>query len=110
VSPSEGVGLAPEQQARAEIDWLLTAAGRNVCEPKQANIYPSRSVAIREFSLAKGYCFPEHLLCVDAGTARVIEAKRQCATLSVEETPPTDHVDPDLRLRVCDSRSSIRTA
>ena len=86
MSPSGAVGLTPEQKARAEIDRLLTAAGWNVCDLKQANIHASRGVAIRNFTLADGYGFADYLLYIDAKAAGVIEAKRQGATLSGVET------------------------
>ena len=36
MSPSEAVGLTPEQKARTEIDRLPIAAGRDVCDLKRA--------------------------------------------------------------------------
>lgn len=86
MSPRQDAGLTPEQQARAEIDRLLIAAGWDVCDLKQANIHASRGVAIRNFTLADGYGFADYLLYVDAKAAGVIEAKRQGATLSGVET------------------------
>ena len=41
----------PEQQARAEIDRLLHAAGWHVFDVKEANIHAGRGAAIREFPL-----------------------------------------------------------
>ncbi|MFN2349432.1 MAG: hypothetical protein ABR558_07660 [Thioalkalivibrio sp.] len=41
----------PEQQARREIDRLLTAAGWSVQDADKASIHAARGVAIREFPL-----------------------------------------------------------
>ena len=43
------VGPTLEQQARAGIDRLLTAAGWSVQDVAQANIHAARGVALREF-------------------------------------------------------------
>ncbi|MBL8486463.1 MAG: hypothetical protein JNK22_05190, partial [Rhodocyclaceae bacterium] len=45
----------PEQQARQEIDRLLTAAGWAVQDLAQANLHAARGVALREFPLESGY-------------------------------------------------------
>ncbi len=60
--------MTPEQQARQEIDRLLGAAGWHVCGMADANIHAARGVAIREFPLAAGHGFADHLFYVD-GTA-----------------------------------------
>lgn len=70
----------PEQQAREEIDRLLSAAGWHVCDAAAANIHAARGVAIREFPLP-GHGFADYLLYVDGKAAGVIEAKKQAATL-----------------------------
>ncbi len=72
----------PEQQARAEIDRLLTAAGWSVQDFKSANIHAARGVALREFQLKEGYGEADYLLYVDARAAGVIEAKKVGATLT----------------------------
>ncbi len=41
----------PEQQARAEIDRLLHAAGWHIFDVKDAKIHDSHGVAIQEFPL-----------------------------------------------------------
>ncbi len=71
-----------EQQARAQIDSLLKAAGWHVCDPKDANIAGHRGVAIREFPLKAGHGFADYLLYIDGRAAGVIEAKKQGVTLS----------------------------
>jgi type I restriction enzyme R subunit len=72
----------PEQQARAEIDRLLAAAGWAVQDVKSANIHAARGVALREFQLKDGYGAADYLLYVDAKAAGVIEAKKLGATLT----------------------------
>lgn len=78
--------LQPEQQARAEIDRLLEAAGWVVRDVGQANISAHRGVAIREFPLKSGHGFADYMLYVDGRAAGVIEAKKQGVTLSGVET------------------------
>ncbi|HWS14416.1 MAG TPA: DEAD/DEAH box helicase family protein, partial [Rhodocyclaceae bacterium] len=72
----------PEQQARAEIDRLLAAAGWAVQDYRAADIHAARGVAIREFPLAPGHGFADYLLYVDARAAGSIEAKKKGATLT----------------------------
>ena len=74
--------MAPEQEARVEIDKLLASAGWQVMDAAQANIHAVRGVAIREFPLAQGHGFADYLLYVDGKAAGVIEAKKQGATLT----------------------------
>lgn len=76
----------PEQQARAEIDRLLAAAGWAVQDFKAANIQAARGVALREFQLKDGYGEADYLLYVDARAAGVLEAKKKGFTLSGVET------------------------
>ncbi|WP_026186164.1 type I restriction modification system, restriction subunit [Thioalkalivibrio thiocyanodenitrificans] len=71
----------PEQDARREIDRLLTAAGWAVQDADQASIHAARGVAIREFPLP-GHGFADYLLYIDGQAAGVIEAKRAGTTLS----------------------------
>lgn len=47
--------MTPEQEARADIDRLLTAAGWHVCDYKATDIHAARGVAIREFELVAGH-------------------------------------------------------
>jgi len=77
---------ASEQQARARIDALLSAAGWVVSGVAQVNIQAHRGVAIREFPLKAGHGFADYLLYVDGQAAGVIEAKRQGVTLTGAET------------------------
>ncbi|MBI5792996.1 MAG: DEAD/DEAH box helicase family protein [Rhodocyclales bacterium] len=74
--------VQPEQQAREEIDKLLSLAGWRVFDVDQANIHAARGVALREFPLKNGLGFADYLLYVDGKAAGVIEAKKQGATLT----------------------------
>lgn len=74
--------MTPEQEARADIDCLLTAAGWHVCDYKAADIHAARGVAIREFELVAGHGTADYLLYVDGKAAGVIEAKKKGATLT----------------------------
>jgi type I restriction enzyme R subunit len=76
----------PEQQARAEINRLLGAAGWAVQDFKSANIHAARGVALREFQLKDGYGAADYLLYVDAKAAGVLEAKKKGFTLTGVET------------------------
>ncbi|MHB8495495.1 MAG: type I restriction endonuclease subunit R [Casimicrobiaceae bacterium] len=74
--------MSPEEQARTEIDRLLSAAGWVVVDRTQANIHAGRGVAIREFALAAGHGYADYLLYVDGRAAGIIEAKKTGATLT----------------------------
>lgn len=76
-----------EQEARADIDRLLTAAGWHVCEDKAAVIHAARGVAIREFELVAGHGTADHLLYVDGKAACVIDAKKKSAMLTGSLAP-----------------------
>jgi type I restriction enzyme R subunit len=73
--------MTPEQEARAEIDRLLTAAGWHVCDYRAAILHAARGVAIREFELLPGHGTADYLLYLDGKAAGVIEAKKVGATL-----------------------------
>jgi type I site-specific restriction endonuclease len=76
--------MTPEQQARVNIDALLSAAGWHVCNMADANIHAGsgvvKGVALREFPLNPGYGFADYLLYIDGQAAGVIEAKKEGAT------------------------------
>lgn len=74
--------MTPEARARQNIDALLAAAGWAVQDLKQANIHASLGVAIREFQLNPGHGFADYLLYIEGKACGVIEAKKECATLS----------------------------
>jgi type I restriction enzyme R subunit len=73
--------LSPEQQARLNIDKLLSDAGWVIQDRKDANPVAGRGVAIREFPLKSGFGEADYLLYVDGAAAGVIEAKKEGSTL-----------------------------
>ena len=77
---------SPEDQARENIDRLLTKAGWAVRDQSNANILAYRGVAIRNFTLKSGHGFADYLLYVDGKAAGVIEAKKEGVTLTGVET------------------------
>ncbi|WP_199489156.1 DEAD/DEAH box helicase family protein [Micromonospora craniellae] len=64
-----------ETQTRVEIDRQLTAAGWQVQDENQINLYAATGVAVREVTLATGRA--DYLLYVDRLLVGVIEAKRE---------------------------------
>ncbi len=74
--------MNPEEQARQQIDRLLTAAGWAVQDFKAADLTAARGVALREFQLNPSFGEANYLLYVDGRAAGIIEAKRQGATLT----------------------------
>jgi len=72
----------PEEEARAEIDRLLTAAGWSVQDFKAADIHAARGVVLREFQLNPGHGFADYLFYIDGRAAGIIEAKKVGATLT----------------------------
>lgn len=84
--------MASEQDARAQIDRLLLAAGWHVQDPKAANLHAGLGVAIREFPLKDGRGFADYLLYVDGKAAGVLEAKKKGFTLSGVETQSDKYV------------------
>lgn len=85
-------GMGSEQEARAEIDRLLAAAGWRVQDAKAANIHASLGVAIREFPLKDGHGFADYMLYVDGKAVGVLEAKKVGFTLSGVETQSAKYV------------------
>ena len=61
---------SPEQQARIEIDNLLTAAGWAVQDFNAADLHATRGVVLREFELNPGQRTADYLLHVDGKTLR----------------------------------------
>ena len=74
-----------EQEARQQIDALLTKAGWLVQDATAAHIHAGRGVALREFPLP-GHGFADYLLYVDGKAAGIIEAKKTGTTLTGVET------------------------
>lgn len=65
---------APETQARAQIDQLLTAAGWHVCDFAAHDI--SRPCAIRESRAKQGHGHADYLLYLHGKAVGVVEAKK----------------------------------
>lgn len=96
-------GMAPqrEQIARIDIDKLLTAAGWQVFDLKDANILARRCDAIREFPLIEGqrhlFCnttFPCQIETIDADAFDFVAATTNQALAAVQVDP---YVRPYLR-------------
>jgi type I restriction enzyme R subunit len=81
----------PEQLARRTIDDLLSAAGWQVQDRKQADIFAARGVAIREFPLKSGFGFADYMLYIDGAAAGVVEAKKEGITLTGVELQTTKY-------------------
>ena len=76
--------MKPEELARQKIDTMLAQAGWAVQDRQRLNLYASRGVAIREFSVTSGAA--DYLLFVDGDAVGIIEAKKEGETLTgVEE-------------------------
>ena len=74
--------MTPEQQARVNIDRLLTQAGWAVQNTDSLNLYASSGVAMREFALESGHGSADYLLYVNQKAVGVIEAKPEGHTLA----------------------------
>jgi type I restriction enzyme R subunit len=70
----------PEQQARANIDAMLAAAGWTVQDYKAFNPSVSTGIALCEVPLKSGRC--DYLLLVNRKPLGVVEAKKEGVTLS----------------------------
>jgi type I restriction enzyme R subunit len=74
--------LDPEDKARQEIDQSLTKAGWSVQDPDKVHLISSRGIAVRHFSLKKGFGEADYLLYLDGKAAGVVEAKKIGHTLT----------------------------
>ena len=74
--------MTPEQQARANIDKMLTRAGWAVQDADSLNLYANKGVAVREFPLKSGHGHADYLLYVNQRAAGVVEAKPEGFTLT----------------------------
>jgi type I restriction enzyme R subunit len=74
--------FTPEDQARLNIDRLLTDSGWVVQDRKAINLYAGRGVAVREFPMRSGHGEADYLLFVDAMAVGVVEAKAEGHTLT----------------------------
>lgn len=77
---------SPEDQARENIDRMLTKSGWAVRDQGDAHISAYRGLAIRNFTLKQGHGFADDLLYVDGRAAGVVEAKKEGLTLTGVET------------------------
>jgi hypothetical protein len=77
--------LPAEAKARVDIDSQLEAAGWAVQDRSEINLYASRGVAVREFTLKDGHGRVDYLLFVDRKAAGTIEAKPVGTTLTEVE-------------------------
>lgn len=73
--------MTPEEQARTNIDGMLTRAGWVVQDADALNLYAGRGIAVREFPLKSGHGYADYLLYVDRTAAGVVEAKPEGYTL-----------------------------
>jgi type I restriction enzyme R subunit len=73
--------LAPEAQAREQIDALLSAAAWTLQDYTRFDPSASRFIALREIPMPGGRC--DYLLIVDRRPIGVIEAKREGTRLSM---------------------------
>jgi type I restriction enzyme R subunit len=73
--------LTPEARARVEIDKMLTAAGWDIQDRSDINLYAKQGVAVREY-LLKGNEEADYLLFVDQKAVGALEAKKVGATLT----------------------------
>ena len=73
--------MTPEQQARANIDRMLTQAGWAVQDADSLNLYAAKGIAVREFPLKSGHGHADYLLYVSQRVAGVVEAKPEGFTL-----------------------------
>ncbi len=72
--------MTPEEEARAEIDKLLIAAGWEIQDRKDFDRTAALGVAVREFALGQDEA--DYLLFIDGKAAGVVEAKKTGTTLS----------------------------
>ncbi len=54
--------MTPEARARVQINWLLEATGRPVCDEKATNINAGEGIAIREFEFVDDSGHVDYLL------------------------------------------------
>ena len=73
--------MNPEEQAREEIDRLLTQAGWVVQNADAVDLYAGPGVAVREFPLRTGHGSADYLLYVHRRAVGVVEAKPRGFTL-----------------------------
>jgi type I restriction enzyme R subunit len=75
--------MTPGARARVQINWLLEATGRPVCDDKATNIHVGKGIAIREFEFFDGPGHVDYLLKTCAKAVGGIEIKKQGAALGL---------------------------
>jgi len=85
--------LTPEDQARINIDKLLTGSGWVVQDRREINLYAGRGVAVREFPMRSGHGEADYLLFVDQMAVGVVEAKPEGYTLTGVEIQTAKYSD-----------------
>ena len=74
--------MTPEEQARENIDALLTQSGWVLQDRDALNLAASAGVAVREFPLKSGHGTADYLLFVDEQAVGVVEAKPEGYSLT----------------------------
>ena len=78
----------PEDQARENIDRMLTKSGWAVGAQNDADVSAYRGLAIRNFTSKQGHGFADHLLYVDGRATGVVEARKEGVAVTDVETQP----------------------
>ncbi len=68
---------SPEDQARQNIDQMLTKSGWAVRDQGDTHVSAYRGIALRNFTLKREHGFADYLLYVDGREAGVVEAKKE---------------------------------
>lgn len=76
----------PEDQARENIDRMLTKSGWTVQYPGNVHLSAHRGLAIHNFTSKQGHGFGDYLLYIDGRAAGVVETKKERVTLTGVET------------------------
>jgi type I restriction enzyme R subunit len=97
--------LNPEQQARANIDRMLTAAGWAVQSKGQEDLGAALGVALREYQTDVGPC--DYALFVDRQAVGVVEAKPEAwgHKITIVEDQSTAYAEA--KLRYIDSKGPL---
>src|SRR5215217_3903375 len=98
----EATRLPAEARARVLIDGQLAAAGWDVQDRKDLNLFAGRGIAVREVVMASGHGRVDYLLYVDKRVVGVIEAKPEGQTLSGVEWQSAMYASglpPEARIR-----------
>jgi len=99
--------ITPEDKARQTIDRLLTAAGWNIQDRKDANISAPGGVAVREFPMP-GFGEADYLLFSGGKALGVVEAKRESETRTHVETQTESATAPSTTSGVRCSKTLTR--